>query len=40
MKNKMKELEQKMQEQQEQIRLMNKQLKRQKWMNVYLLWSR
>jgi len=36
----MKELEQKMQEQQEQIRLMNKQLKRQKWMNVYLLWSR
>lgn len=40
MKNKLKELEEKMEQQQEIIDKLNKQMKRQKWMNVYLLWSR
>jgi hypothetical protein len=39
MKN-LKEIEDKIGEQQEQIEILNKQIKRQKWMNVYLLWSR
>jgi hypothetical protein len=40
MKNKLKELEDRMKEQQNEINKSNKQIKRQKWMNVYLLWSR
>jgi len=37
MKSKLKEIEDKMKE---QINQLNRQMKRQKWMNVYLLWSR
>jgi len=40
MKNKLKKLEDRMKEQQEKINNLNKQIKRQKWINVYLLWSR
>ena len=40
MKNKLKELKEKINEQEEKIRIMNKQLKGQKWMNIYFAWSR
>ena len=39
MKNQLKKLEEKMKEQEEQIKMINKQIQRQKWMNVYLLWK-
>jgi len=39
MKNKLKQIEEKMNQQQEQIDSLNKQIKHQKWMNVYLLWK-
>jgi uncharacterized coiled-coil protein SlyX len=40
MKNKLKELEDRAKEQQKEINKLNKQMKRQKWMNVYLQWNR
>jgi hypothetical protein len=40
MKNKLKELEDRTKEQQKEINKLNQQIKRQKWTNVYLLWSR
>ncbi|MCX6748953.1 MAG: hypothetical protein NT076_05090 [Candidatus Pacearchaeota archaeon] len=40
MKSELKDIENKIREQQEQIRIIDKQIKRQKWTNVYLLWSR
>ena len=40
MKNQLKEIEEKMKEQQEHIDKLNKQMKRQKWMNVYFAFSR
>ncbi|MDD5192047.1 MAG: hypothetical protein PHH54_01585 [Candidatus Nanoarchaeia archaeon] len=40
MKNRLREINEKINKQEEKIRRINKQLKRQKWMNVYFLWSR
>jgi len=40
MNSKLKQLTNKLKEQEEQIKIISKQFERQKWMSVYLLWSR
>lgn len=40
MKTEIKNIENKMREQQEKIEIITKQLKRQKWINLYLIWRR